>query len=168
MRDRGNDSLGRFQNSRIGSEFRFDFAPNDFHFSHDQATIGPRSGHDRAMIGPRSGRDRATIGPRSGRDRATIGPRSGRYRAAIGPRSWSWSLVDRRPLEWQRFHTVSSSIAARSCRDRSSIEPRSWSSSTSPPRRPIDFQVKWTVRSQSRDICFDENPAIFMLPRVVR
>ena len=67
----------------------------------------------------------------------TIGPRSGRDHAAIGPRSWSWSFVDRRPIDWRRFHYVSSPITARSRRDRGSIEPRSWSSSTNPQGRPM-------------------------------
>ena len=37
--------------------------------------------------------------------------------AAIGPRSWSWSFVDRRLLDWRRFHHANSSIAAQSRRD---------------------------------------------------
>ena len=38
---------------------------NRHYFSHDRATIGPRSGRDQATIGPRSGHDR-------GQDRSTI------------------------------------------------------------------------------------------------
>ena len=89
-------------------------------------------------------------------------------RAAIGPRSWSWSFVDRCPIEWRRFHHVSSPIAARSRRDRGSIEPRSWSSSTNRRGRQIDLQVKCMVRSRACDICFDEDLALLVLPHGVR
>ena len=71
-------------------------------------------------------------------------------RVAIRPRSRSWSFVDRPPLEWRRFHHVSSPIAARSHRDHGSIEPRLWSSSTTPPRRPIDLQLTGGSRSLDR------------------
>ena len=37
----GSASLGRTRSSHIGREFRFEFAPNSHHFSHDRATIGP-------------------------------------------------------------------------------------------------------------------------------
>ena len=88
LRGRGNDSLGRLQNSRIGSEFRFDFAPNGFHFSHDRATIGPRSGHDRCpgrwSIAVRSnGGDSTPLAPRSRLDRAAIAVRSNRDRGVL-------------------------------------------------------------------------------------
>ena len=65
---------------------------NRHYFSHDQATIGPRSGHDRAAIGPRSGSgsfdDRLhfileAIPPRSLSDRGSIAPRSRFDRTAI-------------------------------------------------------------------------------------
>ena len=124
---------GRFLGRGSWLQFRNQSAsispPNIMHFSRDRATIGSRSGHDRVTIGPRLGHDRATI----------------------GPRSWSWSFVDRRPLDWRRFHHVNSPIAARSRRDRGSIRPRSWSSSTTPPRRPIELQVTGGSRSHDRD-----------------
>ena len=84
------------------------------------------------------------------RDRATIGPRLGHDRATIGPRSWSLSFVDRRPLDWRRFHHVNSPITARSRRDRGSIGLGSWSSSSTPPRRPINLQVTGGSRSHDR------------------
>ena len=52
LQGRGSDSLGRIRNSHIGREFRFEFAPNSHHFSHDRATIAPRSGHDRGPGSP--------------------------------------------------------------------------------------------------------------------
>ena len=48
---------------------------------------------------------------------AAIGPRLGHDRATIGPRSWSWWFVDRRLLDWRRFHHANSPIATRSSRD---------------------------------------------------
>ena len=73
---------------------------------------------------------RPRISARSGRDRATIAPRSGHNRflgrSSVGVRSSGGD---------------SAAEAPRSRRDRGSIEPRSWSSSTSPPHRPIAFQV---------------------------
>ena len=57
--------------------------------------------------------------------------------ATIGPRSWSGSFVDRRSIDWRRFHQISSPIAARLRRDRGSIGPRSWSSSTKPLNRAM-------------------------------
>ena len=65
---------------------------NSHYFSHDRATIGPRSGHDRAAIGPRSGSgsldDRLhfiveAIPPRLLSDRGSIAPRLRFDRTAI-------------------------------------------------------------------------------------
>ena len=61
--------------------------------------------------------------------------------AAIGPQSWSWSVVDRPPIDWRRFHHANFPIAARSRHDRSSIGPRSWSSSTKPLNRPMRLHL---------------------------
>ena len=107
LQGRGSNSLWRIRSSHIGREFRFEFSPNSHHFSHDRATIEPRSGHDRTTI---------------------------------RPRSWSWPSVDRRRIEWRRFHHVNSPIAARSHRDRGSIGPRSWSSSMICVRRRIEIR----------------------------
>ena len=89
-------SRGRFLGCGSWLQFRDESAsispPNIMHFSHDQATIGPRWGHDCATI---------------------------------GPRSWSWSFVDRRPLDWRRFHHVNSPIAVRSDHDRG-VLPRNF------------------------------------------
>ena len=67
--------------------------------------------------------------------------------ATIGPRSWSRSFIDRRLLEWWRFHHISSPITARSCRNRGSIEPRSWSSSTIILRCPMEIQRSGEVHA---------------------
>ena len=63
LNGRGSDSLGRIQSSHIGREFRFEFAPNSHHFSHDRATnvvlVVRRSPSDRmAAIPPRKLSDR--------------------------------------------------------------------------------------------------------------
>ena len=81
---RGSDSLGRIRSSHIGREFRFEFAPNSHHFSHDRATIvvlavrrspSPRRRGDSTTFALRSRLDRAAIAVRSDRDRGVL-PRS--------------------------------------------------------------------------------------------
>ena len=100
------------------------------------------------------------------RDRATIGPRSGCDWATIAPRSWSWSFVDRRPLDWRRFHHVNSLIAARSRRDRGSIGLRSWSSSRKLLNRPMKIRSQSTRCShRARSRPSDEDPPIKIAPR---
>ena len=100
---------------------------NRHYFSHDRATIGPRSGHDRAAIGPRSGSgsfdDRLhfiveAIPPRSLSDRGSIAPRSRLDRTAI--------------VEF--FHAVS----APSDRDPSDCDPHNHRS----PRDPLP-SARW-------------------------
>ena len=49
---------------------------------------------------------------------ATIGSRSRHDRDAIRPRSWSWSFIDRLPIDWRRLPKERTAIAARSDRDR--------------------------------------------------
>ena len=70
---------------------------NRHYFSHDRATIGPRSGHDRAASGPRSRSGSfddclhfivEAIPPRSLSDRAAITVRSDRDRGVLPRCVW--------------------------------------------------------------------------------
>ena len=117
--------------------------------------------------------DAATILLQFGFEMATIF-------AMIRPRSWSSSFVDRRPIDWRRFHHVSSPIAARSRRDRSSIGPRSWSSSMKPLNLRIAIfslmEIGWSwcrhdakeigfstaVRSRSCGVRADDDPTLLV------
>ena len=123
LRHRGSDSFGRLRGSRIGREFRFNFASKE-------ATIALDSCHDQAAIGPRTRGDRASI-----------------VDGSLAIFSWNGAL-----RFWHCFHDERSTITARSRRDRSSIRLRLWSSSTNLPRRLLELQVsgRWRFTRPSK------------------